>query len=180
MPDETHHVIKAKKKLKGYNTETRDVTARPRQTQTIKQMNTPSKQYPRSSLEKASPADSSVSYELPRYSDEEEEESPLRTSKSRGKAHQLQDREPVRRAHNMSSSVPNFDAGTNYSVKASQIDSSGKSKGESTTNIPANNSNFQVIRTKDPMTWLAEEENSSDDESWDFDGPMILPPSPIF
>jgi hypothetical protein len=179
MPYETHNVIKAKKKLKGYNTETRDVTARPRQAQTIKQMNTPSKQYPRSSLEKASPADSYVSYELPRYSDDEEEESPLRSSKSRGKAHQRQDREPVSRAH-MSSSVPNFEADTNYSVKASQIDSSGKSKGESTTIIPANSSNFQVIRTKDPMTWLAEEENSSDDESWDFDGPMILPPSPIF
>jgi hypothetical protein len=177
MPDETHHVVRAKKKLKGYNTETRDVTARPRQTQAKKQMTTPSKQYPRSSLEKASPADSLVSYELPRYSDDEEEESLPRTSKSRGKAHQRNDRDPVNRA-DMSSSVPNFEAGTNYSVKASPIETPGKSKGESTI-IPAKHSNYQVNETRDPLYYLAGEEHSSDDESWVFDDPMILPPSPI-
>jgi len=177
MPYESHHVVRPKKKLQGYNTDTRDATARPRQTKATKQMQ--NKQYLRSSLEKASPADSPASYELPRYSlREEEEESPPRTNKSRGKSHQRNEREHDNRA-DMSSSVPNFEAGINYSDKASPIHSPGKSKGES-TNIPAQSSNFQVIRTKDPMIWLAEEENSSDDESWDFDGPMILPPSPIF
>ena len=169
MPYESHHVVRPKKKLQGYNTDTRDATARPRQTKATKQMQ--NKQYLRSSLEKASPADSPASYELPRYSlREEEEESPPRTNKSRGKSHQRNEREHDNRA-DMSSSVPNFEAGINYSDKASPIHSPGKSKGESMI-IPA--------QSKDPMIWLAEEENSSDDESWDFDGPMILPPSPIF
>jgi len=79
MPDEAHHFIRAKKKLKGYNTETHDTTARPRQTK-AKQMQ--SKQYLRSNLEKTSPVDSSVSYELPTgYSCKEEEEvSPPQTT----------------------------------------------------------------------------------------------------
>lgn len=37
----------------------------------------------------------------------------------------------------------------------------------------------QVNPTRDPLYWLAGGENSSDEESWDFDGPMILPPPPI-
>ena len=79
MPNEAHHFIRAKKKLKGYNTETHDTTARPRQTK-AKQMQ--SKQYLRSNLEKTSPVDSSVSYELPTgYSCKEEEEvSPPQTT----------------------------------------------------------------------------------------------------
>jgi len=32
---------------------------------------------------------------------------------------------------------------------------------------------------RDPLYWLAGGEQSSDDESWDFDGPMILPPPPL-
>ncbi|KAL7470837.1 hypothetical protein ACHAXS_011113 [Conticribra weissflogii] len=32
---------------------------------------------------------------------------------------------------------------------------------------------------RDPLYWLAGSEHSSDDESWDFDGPMILPPPPL-
>ncbi|KAL9181589.1 hypothetical protein ACHAXT_010394 [Thalassiosira profunda] len=37
----------------------------------------------------------------------------------------------------------------------------------------------QPAQARDPLYWLAGGENSSDDESWDFDGPMILPPPPI-
>ena len=80
----------------------------------------------------------------------------------------------------MSSSVPNFEVGANYSDKASPIDSPGKSNGESTI-IPATITFKLSSQSNDRSTvWLAGEENSSDDESWDFDGPMILPPSPIF
>jgi len=39
--------------------------------------------------------------------------------------------------------------------------------------------NEKANSTKDPLYWLAGGENSSDDESWDFDGPMILPPPPL-
>lgn len=36
----------------------------------------------------------------------------------------------------------------------------------------------EVNPSTDPLYWLAGGENSSDDdESWDFDGPMILPPT---
>jgi hypothetical protein len=34
-------------------------------------------------------------------------------------------------------------------------------------------------RPRQPMFWLTRKESSSDDESWDFDGPMILPPPPL-
>jgi len=34
-------------------------------------------------------------------------------------------------------------------------------------------------RSRAPLFWLARGESSSDDESWDFDGPMILPPPPL-
>ena len=37
----------------------------------------------------------------------------------------------------------------------------------------------QNNQTKDPLYWLTGRENSSDDESWDFDGPMILPSPPL-
>jgi hypothetical protein len=33
-------------------------------------------------------------------------------------------------------------------------------------------------KSKDPLYWLAGGESDSDEESWDFDGPMILPPPP--
>jgi len=66
--------------------------------------------------------------------------------------------------------------------------------GESTAAPPVNNSNngdnggstasrpqqqLQVNKPRDPLYWLAGGDDSSDDESWDFDGPMILPPPPI-
>ena len=34
-------------------------------------------------------------------------------------------------------------------------------------------------RAREPLFWLARGESSSDDESWDFDGPMLLPPPPL-
>ena len=37
----------------------------------------------------------------------------------------------------------------------------------------------EVNPLRNPQYWLAGGENSSDDDSWDFDGPMILPPPPI-
>jgi len=61
-------------------------------------------------------------------------------------------------------------------------------EGEGTTVLNTKNSNAsgggsaqqqQVNPTRDPLYWLAGGENSSDDESWDFDGPMILPPPPL-
>jgi hypothetical protein len=56
---------------------------------------------------------------------------------------------------------------------------------EVTTNDTANVTNVRITscalggRAREPLFWLARGESSSDDESWDFDGPMILPPPPL-
>lgn len=42
----------------------------------------------------------------------------------------------------------------------------------------SNNASKNEGNTKDPLYWLAGGESDSDEESWDFDGPMILPPPP--
>jgi hypothetical protein len=56
---------------------------------------------------------------------------------------------------------------------------------ETTPTKPGNESNERFSycalggRARQPMFWLSRKESSSDDESWDFDGPMILPPPPL-
>ncbi len=56
---------------------------------------------------------------------------------------------------------------------------------EATTNDTSNVTSQNITscalggRSREPGFWLARGDSSSDDESWDFDGPMILPPPPL-
>jgi hypothetical protein len=77
------------------------------------------------------------------------------------------------------SSKPNVKADAGYSDKESSKESPGEAKVK--CNIPpATCTQYEVNKTRDPLYWLAGVESSSDDdESWDFDGPMILPPPPL-
>ena len=93
-------------------------------------------------------------------------------SKSQQRSEKKSESPPIK-----TSAKPNVEADDKYSNKASSEQSPGEAKGKGV--IPARCSHYQVNETRDPIYWLAGGESSSDDESWDFDGPMILPPSPI-
>ncbi|KAL3815317.1 hypothetical protein ACHAXA_009999 [Cyclostephanos tholiformis] len=76
------------------------------------------------------------------------------------------------------STKPDVEADAGYSEKRSSTQSPGEAKIKG--NIPpAASTQYEANKTRDPVYWLAGVESSSDDESWDFDGPMILPPPPL-
>jgi hypothetical protein len=163
-----YHAPRNKKRLKSYNTEPL-VSKVP---STSGSRKTKSKQMLRSDVEKLSPR-KLASHQSDEYS---REESHPRTVTSSSKSQKWSEKKsgspPIK-----TSAKPYVEADAKYSDKASSEQSPGEAKGKGV--IPARSSQYQVNVTRDPIYWLAGGESSSDDESWDFDGPMILPPSPM-
>lgn len=50
---------------------------------------------------------------------------------------------------------------------------------QGSNNAELDDENHNEDKPKDPLYWLAVGGSDSDEESWDFDGPMILPPPPV-
>jgi hypothetical protein len=164
-----YHAPRNKKRSKSYNTEPLVAKVPSTSGSTIK---TKSKQMLRSDVEKLSPR-KLASHQSDEYSREESHPRTVTSSSKSQKWSEKKSGSPPFKT----SAKPNVEADAKYSDKASSEQSPGEAKGKGV--IPARCSHYQVNETRDPIYWLAGGESSSDDESWDFDGPMILPPSPI-
>ncbi|KAL3770631.1 hypothetical protein ACHAW5_007086 [Stephanodiscus triporus] len=138
----------------------------------IKSKQIQNNQFRRSDVEKSSPRKPAF-YQSDEYS---REGSCPRTGPSRGKSQTRNESKSIRSPSKTIKEL-NVEADAKISDKASSEQSPGEAKGKDS--IPVRSSQYQVNKTRDPLYWLAGGESSSDDESWDFDGPMILPPSPI-
>jgi len=163
-----YHAPRNKKRSKSYNTE--PLVAKVPSTSGSRK--TKSKQMLRSDVEKLSPH-KLVSHQSDEYFREESHPHTVTSSSKLQKWSEKKSGSPPIKT----SAKPNVEADAKYSDKASSEQSPGEAKGKGV--IPARSSQYQVNETRDPIYWLAGGESSSDDESWDFDGPMILPPSPI-
>jgi hypothetical protein len=122
----------------------------------------PKRRHPVSVLETASPSKPAVADD--HLSAHSEQSSASKTSVVKTKISQNVDAKP--------SEVQRNDSTAADDRKSPSTDNGNESTANYTSCVFGD-------RSRAPLFWLARGESSSDDESWDFDGPMILPPPPL-